>query len=127
MDANRLAACVAVIAAALAACASVPPERAALDARAAAARTPQEHRAVAAEYDALADRAMAAAQRYAAYAQQDLATADLIERSREHLDRPAPYFFRPQWEVNAQGEFHDAQEMRELARRHRETADRAAR
>ena len=127
VNVDHLAACVLIAAAALAAaCATVSPERAALDARAEAARTPAEHRAVAAEYEALAQRAMDAARRYASYAQQERATEDLIERARERPDLPRPPYFHAQWEVNADAELHDAAEMFELARRHREMAERAA-
>ena len=125
MNANRLAACVvAAVVSVAGGCATVSPERAALDARAAAARTPAEHRAVAVEYELAAQRALDAARPYTSYAQQERATEDLIGRTRERPDQPRPPYFHAQWEVNASEELHDAEEMFELARRHRELAER---
>ena len=56
VNANRLMSVIVAATALACGCAAVPPERAAVDVRAAAARTPAEHRAVAAEYEALYQR-----------------------------------------------------------------------
>ena len=125
VNANRLMSVIVAAAALAGGCAAVPPERAAVDVRAAAARTPAEHRAVAAEYEALAQRALEAAQRYASYAQQDRATEDLIDRARERPDRPRAPYIHPPWDLDAQAEIQAAEEMRELARRHRDMAAQA--
>ena len=81
----------------------------------ASAKTPEEQKVI----------DLQAGQRYASYAQQDRATEDLIDRARERPDRPRPPYIRPPWELDAQAEIHAAEEMRELARRHRDMAAQA--
>ena len=104
----------------LAACASAPTDREMIDARASAARTPDEHRLVAEQYEALAVREAQASLLDEIRARQDAATAALMRQSRAPIGHT--WANLGSWRLQALSEARGADEARVLAELHRATA-----
>lgn len=105
----------------LAACASAPVERAAIDARAPGARTTAEHQAIASEYEALAQSEAQASARHQMEAAEAARTAVLLDQGR--ATRGHPFIMAGQWQLRALAEARAAEDAQALARQHRDMAD----
>ena len=105
----------------LAGCASTPGDRAALDARAATARTPAEHEAIALQYEAQAQRLWADANAsYAWGIDEDRMAARLAEENRGR--QPSWISLGGHWQIRAALQAKEAQELMALAEEHRRKA-----
>ena len=105
----------------LGACASVPSDRDAIDARAGAATTAAEHRQVASQYQALAEREASSAANYYSFAAQDGRLAAIGSAGRATPGHASVTLWA--WQMRAGSDARAAAEARELAKLHRNMAD----
>lgn len=106
------------------ACASVQGERVSIDERAAAARAPSEHEAVAREYQAYAASQANASGADLRRGQDEQRLAAAVNQGR--ATRGHPSIFTGQWQLRSLAEARAAEEAAALAKEHRRMAAEAA-
>lgn len=100
----------------LAACASGPPDRTSIDARALGARTAAEHQAIASEYQALAEREAEASLRHQIQGREEARIAIFANEGRGIRGHPS--IMATQWQMRAMVEARAAEEAKALAKQH---------
>ena len=120
-DVKMLGAWMILAGAGLAGCAGGPPDRDSIDARALSARTPGEHRAIASEYQAFAERQAEAAVRHEIQGREEERIALFKDEGRGIRVRPS--IMAAQWQMRAAVEARAAEEAKILANQHRGMAD----
>lgn len=101
----------------LAACASGPPDRTSIDARAFGARTAAEHQAIASEYQALAEREAEASLRHQIRGREEERIAAFVNEGKGIRGHPSIMVI--QWQMRAMVEARAAEDAKALAKQHR--------